>query len=310
MKIRLGYACISKTLEVTPSSTMTYTEFLKYEDYEKLNRIIISNFVDLEKLIDYNLANDIYFFRLTSKLIPLATKEEVKFNYTDKYKVYYENISKKIKNMRLDFHPDQYTVLNSARNEVVEASIKNLEYHYNLLNSFNIKNKLLLLHVGSSVFGKKPSITRFINVFNSLPEHLKYLIALENDDKVYTAKDTLELCEKISVPMVLDYHHHICNNDGEDIKILLPRIYKTWTNKKDAPKMHFSSPKSKLKKEFRSHHDYIDVHEFMKFLKILKKFDIDTDIMLEAKAKDEALFRLIRQLKYYGIKVKNNELII
>lgn len=46
------------------------------------------------------------------------------------------------------------------------------------------------------------------------------------------------------------------------------------------------------------HHDYIDRVEFLKFLKILKKENKDIDIMIEAKKKDEALFRLVRELKY------------
>ena len=62
--------------------------------------------------------------------------------------------------------------------------------------------------------------------------------------------------------------------------------------------MHFSSPKSKLKKEMRSHHDYIDSDEFIKFLGCLKSLENDIDIMIEAKKKDEAMFRLIRELKY------------
>ena len=38
--------------------------------------------------------------------------------------------------------------------------------------------------------------------------------------------------------------------------------------------------------------------EFIKFIKILKKENKDIDIMLEAKKKDEALFRLVIELKY------------
>lgn len=52
------------------------------------------------------------------------------------------------------------------------------------------------------------------------------------------------------------------------------------------------------KKEYRSHSDYIDYNEFIKFLEQVKKYNKNIDIMLEAKAKDEAVFRLIRQLKY------------
>ena len=60
--------------------------------------------------------------------------------------------------------------------------------------------------------------------------------------------------------------------------------------------MHFSSPKNK--KEFRSHSNYINSNDFIKFINIIKKYNTSIDIMLECKAKDEAMFKLIRQLKY------------
>ena len=64
------------------------------------------------------------------------------------------------------------------------------------------------------------------------------------------------------------------------------------------PKIHFSSPKSSLKKDFRAHHDYINSNTFIDFIEKIKFINIDFDIMIEAKAKDEALFRLVRELKY------------
>lgn len=64
------------------------------------------------------------------------------------------------------------------------------------------------------------------------------------------------------------------------------------------PKVHFSSPKSKLKKEMRSHSEYIDSDSFISFLEEVKPFVGELDIMIEAKAKDDALFRLARELKY------------
>lgn len=50
---------------------------------------------------------------------------------------------------------------------------------------------------------------------------------VENDDKAYNIKDVLELCHKINVPMVLDYHHFICNNEKEDINDYLKEIIDT-----------------------------------------------------------------------------------
>lgn len=296
MKIKLGYVAISKALDITSSKTITYTEFNKTNDFDKLNKTITENLINLEKLIDYNVKNNIHFYRLTSKLIPLATIDDIKFEYIEQYKELYNKISQKINssNMRVDFHPDQFCVLNSTKKEIVENSIKILEHHYSILNALNIKDKLILIHVGSSVLGKENSIKRFINNFNKLPDHLKKCIAIENDDKVYNIDDCLKISDILKIPVVLDYHHHICNNCG-DIENYIERIFKTW---KTIPKIHFSSPKNKTKKEFRSHHDYINIDDFITFLNKIKNINTDFDIMIEAKAKDDALFRLTRQLRY------------
>lgn len=299
MIIRLGYACISETLNgVTSSSSYTYTNYMKEQDKNKLDRVIKSNLVDLEKIIDYNIANNIHFYRLSSKIIPLATKEDVVFNYESKYSKYYHSISKKIRenHMRVDFHPDQFCVLNSVNQEVVKNSIEILKYHYNILNMLQVKDKVLVLHIGSSTFGKKNSLTRFINNYNTLPSNLKKSIVIENDDKVFNIKDCLYLNEKLDIPVVLDYHHYICNHETLDLDLYIEKIFKTWRYQN--PKIHFSSPKNKTKKDMRSHHDYIDSNQFIEFIEMIKKYSVDLDIMIEAKKKDDALFRLIRELKY------------
>ena len=300
MILHLGYVSISTTLNITSSKTITYTEFKKNNDFNKLDIIIKENLTNLEKIIDYNIKNNIHFYRLTSKLIPLATHQEIKFDYINKYKDYYKKISDKIKkyNLRIDTHPGEFCILNSTKKEIVENSINILKYHYNILNAFNIKNKINILHIGSSVLGKDNSIKRFINNFNKLPKYIQECIALENDDKIYNIKDCLNLCEKLNIPMVLDYHHHVCNNDNLNIDDYLERIFKTWKN--ITPKIHFSSPKNKTKKDYRSHHDYIDINDFIQFLEKIKQLNINIDIMLECKQKDEALFKLVRQLKYHN----------
>ena len=300
MIIHLGYVSISLTLNITSSKTITYTEFNKNNNYDKLNNIIIENLTNLEKIIDYNIKNNIHFYRLTSKLIPLATHKDLKFDYINKYHKLYKQIATKIQkhNLRIDTHPDQFCVLNSTKKEIVQNSINILKYHYNILDALNIKNKIIILHIGSSVLGKQNSIKRFINNFYKLPKHIQECIAIENDDKIYNIKDCLELCETLNIPMVLDYHHHICNNDNLNIDNYLERIFKTWTNL--PPKIHFSSPKNKTKKEFRSHHNYIDINDFINFLEKIKHYNTNLDIMLECKQKDEALFKLVRQLKYHN----------
>lgn len=299
MIIKLGYVSISKALDITTSHTISYTNYLKEKDKkQKLDEIIKMNLESLDKIIDYNIKNNIHFYRLTSNLIPLATMKDVKFDYITNYKDLYNKIGNKINKykMRVDMHPDQFTVLNSTKKEVLENTFEILKYHYNILDALNIKNKNLILHVGSNVFGKEPSLTRFINNFNKLPQNIKNCIIVENDDKIFNIKDTLYLCQKINRPMVLDYHHHICNNDNLNIDDYYNQIFSTWTDIN--PKIHFSSPKNKTKKDMRSHHDYINPKDFINFLESIKHLNFNIDVMLEAKAKDDALFKLVRQLKY------------
>ena len=300
MMVRLGYVALSKAMEnITTSHTITYTNYLNNNySVDKLIDITNNNLEALEKIITYNIKNNIHFYRLTSKLVPLATHDKVEYDYItslkDKYKKIGELINKY--NLRIDTHPDQYAVLNSMNNKIVKNTVEILKYHYNILDALKIKNKIIILHVGSGTCGKKASITRFINNFKKLPSCIQKCIAVENDDKIYNIIDVLYLCNTLNIPMVLDYHHYVCNNNGEKLEDYIKEIMDTWTNIN--PKFHFSSPKSNLKKEFRSHHDYINSDDFIKFINMLKIYNKDVDIMLEAKAKDDALSRLVRELKY------------
>lgn len=293
MIIRLGYVAISRNLNLTTSSTYSYTNFSKDSNYEKLDKVIKSNLSALKEVLIYNVKSNIHFYRMSSKLIPLATHSKVNFNYTDKYKSYYQELAKIIKgnNLRVDFHPDQFTILNSTNESVVKDSINNLIYHYKLLDMMNIKNKIIILHVGSSSLGKDNSIKRFIDNFNLLPQYLKDSIVLENDDKIFNPSDVLSICNTLHIPMVLDIHHNRCNPSNFNYE----DIFNTWKNTN--PKIHYSTPKSELKKEFRSHSEYINVDEFIDFINSIKHLNYNIDIMLEAKGKDDALFKLVNDLK-------------
>lgn len=299
LKIRLGYACLTKALDITSSSTITYTNYInKNYDENKLIEITNNNLEALKKILIYNVKNNIHFYRITSKLVPLATHEKISFNYIKLLKEKFNELKKIINkyDIRVDVHTDEYAVLNSMNRSTVNNTMEILKYHYNILKALGIKNKIIILHIGSSAGGKKSSITRFINNFNKLPLNIRKSIAVENDDKTFNIKDTLYICKKLGIPMILDYHHYICNNEDERLEDYIQDIVSTWNN--ITPKFHFSSPKSKLKKEFRSHHEYINSNDFIHFLNILKHTNNDCDIMLEAKAKDDALSRLIRELKY------------
>ncbi|MDF2608521.1 MAG: damage repair endonuclease UvsE, partial [Bacillales bacterium] len=82
MRVRLGYVAIALKLpKVTSSSNVTYTFYQRLATEEKkinkLKQIAYSNIVDLKKILEYNVENNIHFYRITSALIPLATHPDV-----------------------------------------------------------------------------------------------------------------------------------------------------------------------------------------------------------------------------------------
>ena len=300
MNIRLGYACISKTLDITSSHTITYTNYEKTRNKEeKLIEITNKNLNNLEEILKYNIKNNIHFYRMSSKIIPLVTHPNIKLNLLNIFKEKLEYIGNIIKenNLRVDIHLDEYCVLNSTNPNIVSSTINIIKFYKNMLKTMNIET-YMILHIGSSAFGIEKSITRFINNFKKLDEESKKMIILENDDKVFKIEDVLKICKILNIPMVLDYHHYKCNK-VEPLEQHIKEIIKTWKGK--TPKMHISSKKNN--KEFRSHHDYIDINDFIELINILKTQTKNIDIMIEAKQKDMALFKLIRELKYKDYKL-------
>ncbi len=310
MKIRLGYACVPVTINETSSHSLTYTNYKKLgfvKAREKLDSIIKENFKGLENILKYNIKNDIYFFRMTSSLLPLLSHPDVTYDFFNQYKDYYKKIGNLIKDnkLRVDMHPSAYTVLNSTNEDVVTSTINILKNYQKMYEYMGI-DSILVLHIGSKFGGKKESIKRFINNFNKLDKSLQKLITIENDDKSFNIRNVLSLCEKLQIPMVLDYHHFKINKNNEKIEDYIERIFNTW---KTLPKIHFSSPKDKKNK--RSHNDYIDSDDFIDFLEKIKFTNKDFDVMIEAKKKDEALFRLIRELKYKtNYKIEKNTIFL
>lgn len=313
MKIRLGYVAIALNLNnCSTSKTITVTSFNKLTNDEsklfKLRNILNENLNNTLRILRYNKSYNIKIYRLTSKLVPLATHPLTgNWDYVNEFRDKFIEIGQYIKenNFRISAHPDHFTVINTNKKTVLESSLIDLTYHNTILKTMQLDQSYkLVVHVGGAYQDKEKSIERFILSYNKLPEEIKKRIILENDDKVYNITDVLNICNIINIPMVLDVHHHKYNNNGESLNKMLKAVFDTWKNERFPPKIHFSSPKNE--KNYRSHSDYINIEEFMSFIKIAKKLDTDFDIMLEAKSKDLALFKLVKELKQYKeIKIIN-----
>lgn len=292
--IRFGFACMSKVID-TKYRTIRLNAFSE----QKWHEIIKHNIIETNKLIDYCIKNNFTMIRLSSDIIPLASHKTINnFNWRNKYQSELQLIGQKIKqhNLRISMHPGQYTIINSSNNEVVQNSIKDLQYHCDVFNLMNVDGDIVL-HIGGAYNDKQSAINRFMENYNGLSDDIKLRLVVENDDKIFNIADVLYVADVCNIPVVFDYHHFMCNNDGEQLtNCLMDRIYNTWTNRNRRPKVHISSPKND--KEFRSHHDYIDYEYVKEFLKLCNN---RFDIMVEAKQKDSAVKKLITDISY-----KNN----
>lgn len=304
MKVRLGYVAIAKNLgkKVTSSSTVTFTNYNKITTeemkIEKLKNVTLSNLNALQQILEYNIKNNIHFYRITSALIPLVTHPEVGYwGHREIFKNDFKYIGKLIKEskMRVDTHPDEFNVINSVNPKVVKNTTINLMRQVEWFEDFGYEEGKMVIHIGGATGGKEKGIERFINNFRELPTKIKSRIIIENDDKSYTAKETLDLCKILKTPMVLDVHHHNCNNNGEKIEDMLEDILNTWNNEKLPPKLHFSSPREGEKD--RKHSDFINSKDFVEFINKANNINRDFDVMLECKEKDIALIQLVKDIK-------------
>jgi UV DNA damage endonuclease len=313
MRIRLGYVAIALNVkECSPSRTVTVSNLSRIEDPEariiKLRGIARENLVNTLRILRYNAASDIKVYRMTSKLIPLATHPAAEgWGYAEDLKEEFEAIGRFINDndMRVSSHPDHFTLLNSPREDVHIASLKDLYYHERVFDAMGLdRTAKMVLHVGGVYESKELSVRRFMENYEKLDESLRSRIILENDDKIYNAADVLHICTACRLPMVLDVHHDRCNRADMDVGEILGSIFDTWEGQGIPPKVHLSSPKDES--HIRSHADYINMEDFLRFLNKAQKIGRDFDIMIEAKQKDLALIRLMEDARSIdGIEVIN-----
>jgi UV DNA damage endonuclease len=203
----------------SPSKTATVSVLDKLEDTKnKINRlkhIAKENLQNTLRILKYNKAKEIYVYRMSSKIFPLATDPGLEYTlYIDELRPELKLLGDFIKSneMRVSSHPDHFVLLNSISKKVYEDSAKDLMYHLGMFEAMGLdENYKFVLHVGGMYKNKEDSILRFYEGYNNLEDRLKKRIILENDDKSFNALDVLKICDKVKIPMVLDVHHHNCN---------------------------------------------------------------------------------------------------
>lgn len=303
---RFGYVAMSMHLyNASPSKTMTFSQFSKITDRDaaiaKLERIAATNLHNCLRLLRHNAVHDITFFRFSSKLIPLANHPQLQdWDYVSPLKEALSNVKQFLEEhpkTRVDFHPDHFVLLNTRDKQTFIMSLKTLEMHYRLLVGMGISPMhRCVLHVGGSNNNKEEALERFIHNWGLVPQHIQQMIILENDDTTFSVEDTLYICEKLGIPLVFDYHHFLANHTFDEVlREEWLRILHTWHNSDLPVKIHISSPKDD--KHFRAHADLIEADMLWDFIEVAKGTVEQVDIMIEAKKKDEALFRLVEEIR-------------
>jgi UV DNA damage endonuclease len=257
--------------------------------------------VSLERvrtIFDYLDRNDIRMYRMASGLVPYATHPDLPQFHRQVSACADElgalGARARELGIRLSFHPGQYTVLNSERPEVVDAAVRDLELHAQVLDLMGQPAEaVVVLHVGGRGADPAGASDRFVAGFERLSERARSRLVLENDDRLFGLGDVLRLSSRTGVRVVFDAHHHACHNpDGIPAREALRLALGTWP-RGVVPKVHYSSPKTTLPD--RAHADSVDPHEFGRFLREVVR-GATLDVMLEAKAKDLALLRLRDEL--------------
>ncbi|MDN4071542.1 UV DNA damage repair endonuclease UvsE [Fictibacillus terranigra] len=308
MLVSFGYVSTALSLfDSSPSKTMTFATWSKLEKKEREQRLIFitkTNLKNTVRIIHYNIASQFPLYRMSSSIVPLATHPDVNWNYLKHTADEFRAVGDLVKDhgLRVSLHPNQFTLFTSAKEHITRNAVKDMEYHYNMLNAMGLEKEARInIHVGGTYGDKEASIARFYENIKRLPPLIKQAMTLENDDKTYTTEETLEICEAEGIPMMFDFHHHMSNPGSIPLEDLLPRFIATWKGTGRPPKVHLSSPKTE--KAYRSHHDFVSLDYVMPFFKMIKPFTDELDVMIEAKQKDLALIRLISELaKVRGIK--------
>jgi len=292
---RVGYACINNSLKPRGFQECRLSSIYK-QGIDYLRSKIINNLQLTKEILEWNVENEIFMYRATSNLLPLVGHPEILRDFHWRWEEDQEIRERfdEIKNIvqknriRLSLHADQFMVLNSLNEKVVDNSIKYLIAQYQqliLLGGVDI-----IIHTGGVYGDKNKSLERFINVFRELPEGIQRTLRLENDDISFNLDDVLYVNEKTGIPIVLDVHHHRCNMESEINHQDIIKINEGWKDTGLIPKMHISSGKSD--DYDKRHSDYIAEDDITAFIDLIG--DIDVDLMVEAKEKEQAALNLIK----------------
>ena len=312
--VQLGLCCMNSMLRKQKPSIFASRKMIIRSVEEKgidvLKEKIIQNLEDVLTLMDWNEQNGIKVFRLSSELFPHKSNPKVE-NYTfDFAHSLLKQIGERSRkyNQRLTFHPGQYNVVGSPNKQSFDQTNNDLTYHADVLDLMGTSQDSVMVVHGGGVYGnKEATLQRWCEQFKMLSENVQRRLVLENCEKCFSIEDCIKVSKQIGIPVVFDTHHYACycqlhpDEHFKDPSEYMPDILASWTNRGIKPKFHVSEQGSG---RTGHHSDFIEViPDYL--LEIPEKYGIEIDIMIEAKAKEQAILRLYQKYPFLNCKKKS-----
>ena len=217
------------------------------------------------------------------------------------------------RDVRLSFHPGQFTVLASDNADIVDRSIDEFEYHADMARWMGFGRNFQDFKINVHISGRQgPAGVRA--ALSRLSPEARNTITIENDEITWGIDASLELVDDLA--LVLDIHHHLIKT-GEYIQPdddRFKRIVHSWRGVR--PVIHYSYSRNEHLPEGFAHDDFLDIEKLLesghKKSKLRAHSDFypnekvnewalsfleTADIMAESKAKNLASFQLYEQYK-------------
>lgn len=231
----------------TRATTVRWLNEHKDQAEEKLAMVFKHNIESIKNLITLvsKLPPERRMCRISSPILPVATENTWRYywdkpdviQYCEKHFAEAGALARE-HDVKISFHPGQFTVLASDNPEIVDRSIDEFEYHVRMARMMGFGKKWqdgckINVHISG-----RQGPEGIMKVLPRLSTEARNLITIENDEMGWGLDATLQL-EK-HVALVLDIHHHLIR-DEEYIQVnddRVKRVIDSWRGVR--PTIHYS----------------------------------------------------------------------
>ena len=288
---------------------------------QRLWDLMVKNIESVRKLVERvgTLDDELRMVRIGSDVLPVYTERNYSWFWRQSHVVAYaqQHFAEvgriaRDRNVRLSFHPGQFTVLASDNPDIVDRSIEEFEYHVDMARWMGFGKTFQDFKINVHIAGRQgpPGIR---SALARMTPEARNCLTIENDEMTWGIEHSLELIKDCA--LVLDIHHHWIKT-GEYIESTDDRvkgIIDSWRGVR--PVIHYSVSREDCLVAHSGHHRpdlsalleqgykkaKLRAHSGFYWNTAVNEWALThrswADIMCESKAKNLASFALYEQDK-------------